>query len=157
MGPAQRGEAYGDWASDNQQPSSPGGCWKRTVLFHSDQHETLEELQATVAAREEKLQLQAQNIEHQGEQPEKTPVGMTRARPEAAGTVMPRALGALQKQQQEEEAEAEYFCQAAGDEPDQDVLLTLAKARQPTASPPPPGWKQPVKDESRMRLGRPRS
>lgn len=56
------------------------------------------------------------------------------------------AEGASQLQQQQEGAEAEYFCQVMGDEPDKDVFLKVAKLRQPTASPPPPGWKQPVKE-----------
>lgn len=60
-GPAQRGEAYGDWASDNQQLIQvQEAVGEGDVLFHSDLHQTLEDHQATLAAKKEKLQFQAQ-------------------------------------------------------------------------------------------------
>lgn len=60
-GPAQRGEAYGDWASDNQQLIQvQEAVGEGHVLFHSDLHQTLEDHQATLGAKKEKLQFQAQ-------------------------------------------------------------------------------------------------
>lgn len=54
-GPAQHGEAYGDWASDNQQLIQvQEAVGERDVL-----HQTLEDHQATLAAKKEKVQFQA--------------------------------------------------------------------------------------------------
>lgn len=55
-GPAQRGEAYGDWASDNQQLIQV----QEAVGEGDVLHQTLEDHQATLAAKKEKVQFQAQ-------------------------------------------------------------------------------------------------
>ncbi|EQB77638.1 Suppressor of SWI4 1-like protein [Camelus ferus] len=111
------------------------GIGAGNVLFHSFVHKTEEELQAILAAKEEKLQLkaqrqdqQAQNVQRKREQREahkkKSLAGMKRARAEADGDsdaedpgAPPEAEGANQRE--EEEDEAEYFRQAVGEEPDE--------------------------------------
>ncbi|XP_054418002.1 P2Y purinoceptor 11 isoform X1 [Pteronotus mesoamericanus] len=132
------------------------GLGEGNVLFHSFVHKTEEELQAILAAKEEKLRLkaqrqdqQAQNVQRKQERREahrkKSLAGMKRARAEADGDsdaedpgAPPEAEGAGQ---QEEEDEAEYFRQAVGEEPDED-LFPKAQRRRP---PGPPSKKRRVK------------
>lgn len=132
------------------------GVGEGNVLFHSFVHKTEEELQAILAAKEEKLRLkaqrqdqQAQNVQRKQEQREahrkKSLAGMKRARAEADGDsdaedpgAPPEAEGAVQ---QEEEDEAEYFRQAVGEEPDED-MFPKSRRRRPTG---PPSKKRQVK------------
>lgn len=135
------------------------GVGEGNVLFHSFVHKTEEELQAILAAKEEKLRLkaqrqdqQAQNIQRKREQREahkkKSLAGMKRARAEANGDsdaedpgAPPEAEGASLRE--EEEDEAEYFRQAVGEEPDEDMFPKATKWRRPTG---PPGKKRRVKE-----------
>ncbi|XP_047559104.1 suppressor of SWI4 1 homolog isoform X3 [Lutra lutra] len=135
------------------------GVGEGNVLFHSFVHKTEEELQAILAAKEEKLRLkaqrqdqQAQNIQRKREQREahkkKSLAGMKRARAGADGDsdaedpgVPPETEGAGQPE--EEEDEAEYFRQAVGEEPDEDMFPKAAKRRRRAG---PPGKKQQGKE-----------
>ncbi|KAM5189753.1 suppressor of SWI4 1 homolog [Callospermophilus lateralis] len=132
------------------------GVGEGNVLFHSFVHKTEEELQAILAAKEEKLRLKAQrqdqqnqNVQRKREQREahrkKSLAGMKRARADGDSDaedpgVPPEAEGAGQ---QEEEDEAEYFRQAVGEEPDEDMFPRVTKRRLHTG---PPGKKQRVKE-----------
>ncbi|XP_062966953.1 suppressor of SWI4 1 homolog isoform X1 [Cynocephalus volans] len=132
------------------------GVGEGNVLFHSFVHKTEEELQAILAAKEEKLQLKAQrqdqqarNIQRKQEQREahkkKSLAGMKRARADGDSDAEdpgppPEAEGA---DLQEEEDEAEYFRQAVGAEPDEDMFPRTAKRTRLTGR---PGKKQQVKD-----------
>ncbi|KAM8765881.1 suppressor of SWI4 1 homolog isoform 2-T2 [Rhynchonycteris naso] len=122
------------------------GVGDGNVLFHSFVHKTEEELQAILAAKEEKLRLkaqrqdqQAQNVQRKQEQREahrkKSLAGMKRTRAEASGDSDAEDPGAPPEaeraSQQEEEDEAEYFRQAVGEEPDEDMFPT-AQRRRPT-------------------------
>ncbi|XP_058584075.1 suppressor of SWI4 1 homolog isoform X5 [Neofelis nebulosa] len=129
------------------------GVGEGNVLFHSFVHKTEEELQAILAAKEEKLRLkaqrqdqQAQNVLRKREQREahrkKSLAGMKRARAEASGDSDAEDPGAPPEgtgQREEEEDEAEYFRQAVGEEPDEDMFPKAAKRRRPAG---PPGKKQ---------------
>ncbi|XP_028376555.1 suppressor of SWI4 1 homolog isoform X3 [Phyllostomus discolor] len=125
------------------------GVGEGNVLFHSFVHKTEEELQAILAAKEEKLRLkaqrqdqQAQNIQRKQERREahrkKSLAGMKRARAEADGDSDAEDPGAPPEAevagQQEEEDEAEYFRQAVGEEPDED-MFPKAQRRRPTGPP----------------------
>ncbi|XP_055975868.1 suppressor of SWI4 1 homolog [Sorex fumeus] len=129
------------------------GVGEGNVLYHSFVHKTEEELQAMLAAKEEKLRAKAQRQEQQAKNVQlkrerreahkkKSLAGMKRARaegdsdaedpgapPEAEGTSQPG----------DEEDEAEYFRQAVGEEPDEDMFPTAAKRRRPGG---PPGRRQ---------------
>uniref|UniRef100_A0A673UKB8 Brix domain-containing protein n=1 Tax=Suricata suricatta TaxID=37032 RepID=A0A673UKB8_SURSU len=121
------------------------GVGEGNVLFHSFVHKTEEELQAILAAKEEKLRLkaqrqdqQAQNIQRKREQREvhrkKSLAGIKRARAEASGDSDAEDPGAPPDtegtgQREEEEDEAEYFRQAVGEEPDEDMFPKAAKRR----------------------------
>uniref|UniRef100_A0ABI8ASA2 Suppressor of SWI4 1 homolog n=1 Tax=Felis catus TaxID=9685 RepID=A0ABI8ASA2_FELCA len=112
------------------------GVGEGNVLFHSFVHKTEEELQAILAAKEEKLRLkaqrqaqQAQNVVRKREQREahrkKSLAGMKRARAEASGDSDAEDPGAPPEgtgQREEEEDEAEYFRQAVGEEPDEGAI-----------------------------------
>ncbi|XP_045719007.2 suppressor of SWI4 1 homolog isoform X2 [Mirounga angustirostris] len=131
------------------------GVGEGNVLFHSFVHKTEEELQAILAAKEEKLRLkaqrqarQAQDVQRKREQREahkkKSLAGMKRAQAGADGDsdaedpgVSPETERAGQRE--EEEDEAEYFRQAVGEEPDEDMFPKAAKRRRPAG---PPGKKQ---------------
>ncbi|XP_034513636.1 suppressor of SWI4 1 homolog isoform X3 [Ailuropoda melanoleuca] len=135
------------------------GVGEGNVLFHSFVHKTEEELHAILAAKEEKLRLkaqrqdqQAQNVQRKREQREahkkKSLAGMKRARAGADEDsdaedpgVAPETEGAGQRE--EEEDEAEYFRQAVGEEPDEDMFPKAAKRRRPAG---PPGKKQRGKE-----------
>ncbi|XP_044110185.1 suppressor of SWI4 1 homolog isoform X4 [Neovison vison] len=135
------------------------GVGEGNVLFHSFVHKTEEELQAILAAKEEKLRLKAQrqdqqarNVQRKREQREahrkKSLAGMKRARAGVDGDsdaedpgVPPESEGAGQPE--EEEDEAEYFRQAVGEEPDEDMFPKAAKRRRPAG---PPGKKQQGKE-----------
>ncbi|XP_037361642.1 P2Y purinoceptor 11 [Talpa occidentalis] len=134
------------------------GVGEGNVLFHSFVHKTEEELQAILAAKEEKLRLkaqrqdqQAQNVQRKREQREahkkKSLAGMKKATVADGDSdaedpgAPPEAEGASP---QEEEDELEYFRQAVGEEPDEDMFPTAAKKRQPAW---PPGKKQRVKKQ----------
>nr|XP_010952595.2 uncharacterized protein LOC105068431 isoform X2 [Camelus bactrianus] len=141
------------------------GIGAGNVLFHSFVHKTEEELQAILAAKEEKLQLkaqrqdqQAQNVQRKREQREahkkKSLAGMKRARAEADGDsdaedpgAPPEAEGANQRE--EEEDEAEYFRQAVGEEPDEDMFPKAATRRRPAGT---PGKKRRGKERKRWGL-----
>uniref|UniRef100_A0A8C3VXT0 Peter pan homolog n=1 Tax=Catagonus wagneri TaxID=51154 RepID=A0A8C3VXT0_9CETA len=136
------------------------GVGEGSVLFHSFVHKTEEELQAILAAKEEKLRLkaqrqdqQAQNIQRKREQREahkkKSLAGMKRARAEAGGDsdaedpgAPPEAEGTSLREEEEED-EAEYFRQAVGEEPDEDMFPEAARRRRPSG---PPGKKRRVKE-----------
>ncbi|XP_014652412.1 PREDICTED: suppressor of SWI4 1 homolog [Ceratotherium simum simum] len=131
------------------------GVGEGNVLFHSFVHKTEEELQAILAAKEEKLRLKAQrrdqqarDVQRKQEQREahkrKSLAGMKRARAGADGDSDAEDPGAPAEeggagQQEEEEEEAEYFRQAVGEEPDEDMFPKAAKRRRPTG---PPGKKR---------------
>ncbi|XP_008156295.2 P2Y purinoceptor 11 isoform X2 [Eptesicus fuscus] len=132
------------------------GVGEGNVLFHSFVHKTEEELQAILAAKEEKLRLkaqrqeqQAQNVQRKQERREahrkKSLAGMKRARAEADGDSDAEDPGAPPEAeragQQEEEDEAEYFRQAVGEEPDED-MFPKAQRRRTTR---PPSKKQRLK------------
>lgn len=121
------------------------GVGNGNVLFHNFVHKTEEELQAILAAKEEKLRLKAQRQNQQAENlqrkqelreahKKKSLAGMKRARARADGDsdaedpgAPPEAVGASQLE--EEEDDAEYFRQAVGEEPDEDLFPTVAKRR----------------------------
>lgn len=140
------------------------GVGEGNVLFHSFVHKTEEELQAILAAKEERLRLkaqrqdqQAQNIQRKQEQREthkkKSLAGMKRAHAAADGDSDAEDPGAPPEaegpsQQDEEEDEAEYFRQAVGEEPDEDMFPKAARRRWPTG---PPGKKRRAKEQ---KLGR---
>ncbi|XP_048198227.1 suppressor of SWI4 1 homolog [Perognathus longimembris pacificus] len=133
------------------------GVGAGNVLFHSFVHKTEEELQAILASKEEKLRLkaqrqdqQAQNVQRKREQREahkkKSLAGMKRAGVGAGADgdsdaedpgASPEAEG--RGQLEEEEDEAEYFRQAVGEEPDEDMFPGAARRRQPSG---PPGRKR---------------
>ncbi|XP_064135962.1 P2Y purinoceptor 11 [Loxodonta africana] len=131
------------------------GVGEGSVLFHSFVHKTEEELQAILAAKEERLRLKAQrqdqqahNVQRKREQREahkkKSLAGMKRMRAEADGDSDAEDPGAPPEAEPEgEEDEAEYFRQAVGEEPDEDMFPVLTKQRRPTR---PPHKKQRVKD-----------
>ncbi|XP_029399697.1 suppressor of SWI4 1 homolog isoform X2 [Mus pahari] len=121
------------------------GVGNGNVLFHSFVHKTEEELQAILAAKEEKLRLkvqrqnqQAENLQRKRELREahkkKSLAGIKRARARADGDsdaedpgAPPETVGASQPE--DEEDDAEYFRQAVGEEPDEDLFPTAAKRR----------------------------
>ncbi|XP_046493679.1 suppressor of SWI4 1 homolog [Equus quagga] len=125
------------------------GVGEGNVLFHSFVHKTEEELQAILAAKEEKLRLKAQrqdqqarNVQRKREQREahrkKSLAGIKRARADGDSDAEdpgapPEEEGAGQRE--EEEDEAEYFRQAVGEEPDEDMFPTAAKRRRPAGHP----------------------
>ncbi|XP_006875220.1 PREDICTED: suppressor of SWI4 1 homolog [Chrysochloris asiatica] len=141
------------------------GVGEGNVLFHSFVHKTEEELQAMLAAKEERLRLKAQrqdqqahNVQRKREQREahkkKSLAGMKRARAEAGGDSDAEDPGAPletegtgQPEEEEEEDEAEYFRQAVGEEPDEDMFPRLTKRRRPAG---PPGKKQGRSGLTRM-------
>ncbi|XP_030741523.1 suppressor of SWI4 1 homolog [Echinops telfairi] len=143
------------------------GVGEGNVLFHSFVHKTEEELQAMLAAKEERLRLkaqrqdqQAQNVQRKREQREahkkRSLAGMKRTRTEADGDsdaedpgAPPEAEGAS-RLEEEEEDEAEYFRQAVGEEPDADMFPGLTRRRRPAR---PPSKKQRVKDRKPERGG----
>ncbi|XP_036048676.1 suppressor of SWI4 1 homolog isoform X2 [Onychomys torridus] len=132
------------------------GVGNGNVLFHSFVHKTEEELQAILAAKEEKLRLkarrqnqQAKDLERKRELREahkkKSLAGMKRARAGADGDSdaedpgpAPEAVGASQLEEEEED-DAEYFRQAVGKEPDEDMFPGVAKRRRQGV---PPGKKR---------------
>ncbi|XP_055457467.1 suppressor of SWI4 1 homolog [Psammomys obesus] len=142
------------------------GVGNGNVLFHSFVHKTEEELQAILAAKEEKLRLKAQRQNQQAENlqrkqelreahKKKSLAGMKRARAKADGDsdaedpgAPPEAEGAGQLE--EDEDDAEYFRQAVGEEPDEDLFPRTAKRRRQGG---PQGKKQRGK-EQRPGLGR---
>lgn len=142
------------------------GVGEGNVLFHSFVHKSEEELQAILAAKEQRLQLkaqrqaqQAQNVQRKREQREahrkKSLKGMKRARADGDSDAEdPGAPEAEQgaAQHEEEEDEAEYFRQAVGEEPDEDMFPGAARRRRP---PGPPGKKQKLKKEPKSDRGRP--
>ncbi|KAM4888696.1 suppressor of SWI4 1 homolog [Thomomys bottae] len=137
------------------------GVGAGNVLFHSFVHKTEEELQAILAAKEEKLRLkaqrqdqQAQNVQRKRERREahkkKSLAGMKGAR--AEGDSDAEDPGAPPEEegrgQEEEEDEAEYFRQAVGEEPDEDMFPRAAKRRRPAG---PRGRKQQQVTQQRHR------
>lgn len=142
------------------------GIGEGNVLFHSFVHKTEEELQAMLAAKEEKLQLraqrreqQAQNVQRKREQREahkkKSMMGMKRARADgdsdAEDPGAPDKQGSGRQEDEEEEDEAEYFRQAVGAEPDEDMFPTAKRRR--TDRTGPPGKRRPGRE--RGQAGRP--
>lgn len=125
------------------------GVGEGKVLFHSFVHKTEEELQAMLAAKEEKLRLKAQRQEQQARNVQlkrerreahkkKSLAGMKRARAEGDSDAEdpgapPETQGTGQPE--DEEDEAEYFRQAVGKEPDEDMFPTAAKRRRPAGPP----------------------
>ncbi|XP_075822803.1 suppressor of SWI4 1 homolog isoform X2 [Microtus pennsylvanicus] len=121
------------------------GVGNGNVLFHSFVHKTEAELQAILAAKEEKLRLKAQRQNQQAENlqrkqelreahKKKSLAGMKRARAGADGDsdaedpgAPPEAAGASRNE--EEEDDAEYFRQAVGEEPDEDMFPRVGKRR----------------------------
>ncbi|XP_007951816.2 suppressor of SWI4 1 homolog [Orycteropus afer afer] len=142
------------------------GVGEGNVLFHSFVHKTEEELRAILAAKEERLRLKAQrqeqqahNVQRKREQREahkkKSVAGMKRTRAEAGGDSDAEDPGAPPEAEgtgppEEEEDEAEYFRQAVGEEPDEDMFPRVVKRRQ-TAR--PPHKKQRVKKDRRPDRG----
>ncbi|XP_057623358.1 suppressor of SWI4 1 homolog [Chionomys nivalis] len=136
------------------------GVGNGNVLFHSFVHKTEAELQAILAAKEEKLRLKAQRQNQQAENlqrkqelreahKKKSLAGMKRARAGAEGDsdaedpgAPPEAAGASQNE--EEEDDAEYFRQAVGEEPDEDMFPRVGKRRRLGG---PPGKKQRGKEQ----------
>ncbi|XP_075854501.1 uncharacterized protein LOC105885445 [Microcebus murinus] len=121
------------------------GIGEGKVMFHSFVHKTEEELQAILAAKEHKLQLkaqrqaqQAENVRRKQEQREahrkKSLEGMRKKRAKAEGDsdAEDPGLPLEDSQWEEEEDEAEYFRQAVGEEPDEDMFPTVPKRRRPT-------------------------
>ncbi|XP_017657936.1 suppressor of SWI4 1 homolog isoform X2 [Nannospalax galili] len=119
------------------------GVGDGNVLFHSFVHKTETELQAILAAKEKKLQLkvqrqdqQAGNVQRKREQREahkkKSLAGMKRARKEANGDSDAEDPGTTSEaggtSQPDEEDDVEYFRQAVGEEPDDD-MFPVAKRR----------------------------
>ncbi|ELK17860.1 Suppressor of SWI4 1 like protein [Pteropus alecto] len=139
------------------------GVGEGNMLFHSFVHKTEEELQAILAAKEEKLRLkaqrqdqQAQNVQRKQEQREahrkKSLAGMKRARAEADGDSDAEDPGAPPEAEgpgQEEEDEAEYFRQAVGEEPDEDMFPNARRRRPIGLS----GKKQRVKEQKQPNGG----
>ncbi|XP_004633065.1 suppressor of SWI4 1 homolog [Octodon degus] len=128
------------------------GVNEGNVLFHTFVHKTEEELQAILAAKEEKLRLkmqrqdqQAQNVQRKQEQraahKKKSLAGMKRAQAGADGDSdaedpgVPPEVESPAKQEEEEEEEAEYFRQAVGEEPDEDMFPRATKRRRLTGPP----------------------
>lgn len=121
------------------------GVGDGNVLFHSFVHKTEEELQAILAAKEKKLQLKAQrqdqqagNVQRKRERREahrkKSLAGMKRTRERANGDsdaedpgAPPEAEGTSQPD--DEDDDVEYFRQAVGKEPDEDMFPTAKKRR----------------------------
>uniref|UniRef100_A0A8C0XNE2 Brix domain-containing protein n=1 Tax=Castor canadensis TaxID=51338 RepID=A0A8C0XNE2_CASCN len=148
------------------------GVGAGNVLFHSYVHKTEEELQAILAAKEEKLRLkaqrrdqQAQNVQRKRERQEahkkKSLAGMKRSRAGADGDSDAEDPGAPPEaegpsRQGEEEDEAEYFRQAVGEEPDEDMFPRVAKRRR-LSGPPGRKWqvkqRRPDRDRGRGRGG----
>ncbi|XP_051011924.1 suppressor of SWI4 1 homolog [Acomys russatus] len=143
------------------------GVGNGSVLFHSFVHKTEEELQAILAAKEEKLRLKAQRQTQQAENlqrkqelreahKKKSLAGMKRARAKADGDsdaedpgAPPEAVGTSQLE--DDEDDAEYFRQAVGEEPDEDMFPRVPKRRKQEG---PPGKKQRKKQgESKQRHG----
>ncbi|NP_001191389.2 suppressor of SWI4 1 homolog [Ornithorhynchus anatinus] len=115
------------------------GVCQGNVLYHSFIHKTEEEIQATLALKEQKLQLKAErrnlqesNIRRKEEQREahkkRSLAGMKRKRQQEEGDSDAEDPGPPTGGQQEatqpedEEDEAEYFRQAVGEEPDEDLF-----------------------------------
>ncbi|XP_016009029.1 suppressor of SWI4 1 homolog isoform X1 [Rousettus aegyptiacus] len=126
------------------------GVGEGNMLFHSFVHKTDEELQAILAAKEEKMKLkaqrqdqQAQNVQRKQEQREahrkRSLAGMKRARGEADGDSDAEDPGIppeVEGPGQEEDDEAEYFRQAVGEEPDEDMF-------------PNARWRRPIRPSSK--------
>uniref|UniRef100_A0A2K6GRF6 Peter pan homolog n=1 Tax=Propithecus coquereli TaxID=379532 RepID=A0A2K6GRF6_PROCO len=123
------------------------GLGEGKVVFHRFVHKTEEELQAMLAAKEHKLQLkaqrqaqQAENVQRKQEQREahrkKSLEGMRKKRAKADGDSDAEDPGTSleDNQREEEEDEAEYFRQAVGEEPDEDMFPMAAKRRRHTWS-----------------------
>ncbi|XP_045402697.1 suppressor of SWI4 1 homolog isoform X2 [Lemur catta] len=123
------------------------GVGEGKVVFHRFVHKTEEELQAMLAAKEHKLRLkaqrqaqQAENVQRKQQQREahrkKSLEGMRkkRAKANADGDSDAEDPGPPleDSQREEEEDEAEYFRQAVGEEPDEDMFPMAAKRRRPT-------------------------
>ncbi|KAM5238058.1 LOW QUALITY PROTEIN: uncharacterized protein ACOB6Z_012655 [Ctenodactylus gundi] len=136
------------------------GIGEGNVLFHGFVHKTEEELRSILAAKEERLRLkaqrqdqQAQNVQRKREQREahkkRSLAGMKRAQAGASGDsdaedpgVPPEAEGPRQPLEEEED-EVEYFRQAVGEEPDEDMFPQAAKPRRRAG---PPGKKRRLKE-----------
>uniref|UniRef100_A0A2K5U4E5 Peter pan homolog n=1 Tax=Macaca fascicularis TaxID=9541 RepID=A0A2K5U4E5_MACFA len=114
------------------------GVGEGKVMFHSFVHKTEEELQAILEAKEKKLRLkaqrqaqQAQNVQRKQEQREahrkKSLEGMKKARvgggdEEASGIPSRTAsLGLGEEDDDQEDDDIEYFCQAVGEAPSEDA------------------------------------
>lgn len=143
------------------------GVGNGNVLFHNFVHKTEEELQAILAAKEEKLRLKAQRQNQQAENlkrkqelreahKKRSLAGIKRARAKADGDsdaedpgAPPEPVGSSQPE--EEEDDAEYFRQAVGEEPDEDLFPTVAKRRRQGG---PVGKKRPGKEQRPGNKGR---
>ncbi|XP_072458547.1 suppressor of SWI4 1 homolog isoform X1 [Notamacropus eugenii] len=142
------------------------GVGDGNVLYHSLVHKSEEELRATLASREQKLQLKAerrgkqeQDIKRKKEQREahrkRSLEGMQRGKAphvdkrdgdsDAEDPGQPDGVAHISD---EEEDEAEYFRQAVGEEPDEDMFPKV-KRRRPNKS-----SGQPVSGDQRPGKGR---
>ncbi|XP_055094190.1 suppressor of SWI4 1 homolog isoform X1 [Symphalangus syndactylus] len=127
------------------------GVGEGKVMFHSFVRKTEEELQAILEAKEKKLRLkaqrqaqQAQNVQRKQEQREahrkKSLEGMKKAQvgsgdEEASGIPSRTAsLGLGEDDDEQEDDDVEYFCQAVGEAPSED-LFPEAKQKRLTKSP----------------------
>ncbi|XP_011949138.1 PREDICTED: suppressor of SWI4 1 homolog [Cercocebus atys] len=141
------------------------GVGEGKVMFHSFVRKTEEELQAILEAKEKQLRLkaqrqaqQAQNVQRKQEQREahrkKSLEGMKKARvgggdEEASGIPSRTAsLGLGEEDDDQEDDDIEYFCQAVGEAPSED-LFPEAKRKRPAKS---PGRKRRETDRGRGRL-----
>ncbi|XP_044514310.1 suppressor of SWI4 1 homolog [Gracilinanus agilis] len=131
------------------------GVGEGNVLYHSLVHKSEEELRATLATREQKLLLKAerrgkqeQDIKRKKEQREahrkRSLEGMQRVKPQGvnkddgdSGAEDPGQPAGTALGSEDEEDEAEYFRQAVGEEPDED-MFPQAKRRRPNKSPGQP-------------------
>lgn len=121
------------------------GIGDGNILFHSFVHKTEAELQAILAAKEKKMQLKAQrqdqqagNVQRKQEQREahkkKSLAGMKRAHKGADGDSDAEDPGAPPEPEgtsrpEDEEDDVEYFRQAVGEEPDEDMFPTAKRRR----------------------------
>ncbi|XP_063084702.1 suppressor of SWI4 1 homolog isoform X2 [Cavia porcellus] len=119
------------------------GVGEGSVLFHSFVRKSEEELRAMLAAREERLrlrmqrrELQAQNVQRKREQRaahrKKSLAGMKRAQGDGDSDAEdpgapPEAEGRSPREEEQAEEDAEYFRQAVGAEPDEDLFPGAAK------------------------------
>uniref|UniRef100_A0A8C9A7F0 Peter pan homolog n=1 Tax=Prolemur simus TaxID=1328070 RepID=A0A8C9A7F0_PROSS len=137
------------------------GVGEGKVVFHRFVHKTEEELQAILAAKEHKLRLkaqrqaqQAENVQRKQQQREahrkKSLEGIRkkRAKANADGDSDAEDPGPPLEDSQKEEDEAEYFRQAVGEEPDEDMFPMAAKRRRPTW---PSGRRQRGRDRGKGR------